>query len=231
MGQGLYSRALYAGLAPGRAGGVGSCWDARARAFPRVGVEAGQSHRRVLVGGKAGNHAAQAGHEDQVVSPDRRACHRRAAASVRWLRCASAAAWVRVRRPPRHRQGLPLGPAPAAAARARGLGALAWRLGVRADACVAERCSHPHRTRDSTARASDWRPHRTPGKNLRRRSSPLFDGRNGAPQTKPHTAPIAVVPRILPTSAAPKLAITAPAVGFSLITGYFGGSRGKQLKE
>ena len=71
---------------------TGSCWDARARAFPRVGVEVGQSHRRVLVGGKAGNHAAQAGHEDQVVSPDRRACHRRAAASVQWLRCASAAA-------------------------------------------------------------------------------------------------------------------------------------------
>ena len=229
MGQGLYCRALYAGLAPGRAGGVGSCWDARARAFPRVGVEAGQSHRRVLVGGKAGNHAAQAGHEDQVVSPDRRACHRRAAASVRWLRCASAAAWVRVRRPP----GIPRACRWGQPQQQR-LARVAWAPSPDAWACAllhAQSAARTHTARDTAPRAPLTGPHRTPEKSAPTGATALFDGRNGAPQTKPHTAPTAVVPRILPTSAAPKLAITAPAVGFSLITGYFGGSRGKQLKE
>ena len=53
----------------------------------------------------------------------------------------------------------------------------------------------------------------------------------GAPQTKPHTAPIAAVPKMRPTSSAPKLAMTAPVEGAALITGYFGGSRGKALNE
>ena len=54
---------------------------------------------------------------------------------------------------------------------------------------------------------------------------------SGAPQTKPHTAPIAAVPQMRPTSSAPKLAMTAPVEGAALITGYFGGSRGKALNE
>eukprot|EP00321_Phaeocystis_globosa_P002404 CAMPEP_0118812316 /NCGR_PEP_ID=MMETSP1162-20130426/2219_1 /TAXON_ID=33656 /ORGANISM="Phaeocystis Sp, Strain CCMP2710" /LENGTH=97 /DNA_ID=CAMNT_0006742033 /DNA_START=212 /DNA_END=502 /DNA_ORIENTATION=+ len=55
--------------------------------------------------------------------------------------------------------------------------------------------------------------------------------RIGEPQTKPHTAPIAAVPKMRPTSSAPKLAMTAPVEGAALITGYFGGSRGKALNE